>query len=67
MRQKPSALDRTAADWNYVAAATCRRRSIPRAGYFLINYKFYIPRSQHVIQILQDKRMKKLFVNNLFL
>ena len=34
MNQKRSAMDRTAADKNYVAEATRRRRRILRAGFF---------------------------------
>ena len=36
LHKKRSAMDRTAADKNYVAEATRRRRRILRAGFFFI-------------------------------
>ena len=39
MNSKRSAMDRTAADKNYVAEATRRRRRILRAGFFFIHRK----------------------------
>ena len=43
LHKKRSAMDRTAADKNYVAEATRRRRRILRAGFFFMGVGSFFP------------------------
>ena len=55
MNQKRSAMDRTAADKNYVAEATRRRRRILRAGFFFISFQVFRNLFVRIFQIASER------------